>query len=280
MKRGLVNYINMKVFKTIKEIKAYRGQLKDLAFVPTMGALHEGHLSLIELAKRTTLPVAVSIFVNPLQFNDKGDFEKYPRNIDTDLKKLSGVDFAFVPDESEILGDTLTKVSVSEISTKLEGEFRPGHFDGVSTIVATLFNILEPSDVWFGEKDLQQVILIERMVKDLKYNINIHRAPIIREPSGLALSSRNERLSAKGKIDATEISKGLFAMREAALSGEKDITKLKEIYKKICNLKIEYIEVVEETSLDPCSTLNPRSRALTAVWCEGIRLIDNVALYV
>ncbi len=267
----------MKVYKTIKEVKSYRANLKDLAFVPTMGALHTGHLSLIELAKEK--PVAVSIFVNPLQFNDKSDFEKYPRDVERDLKKLQGVDFVFVPEPEEILGERLTKVSVADISTKLEGKFRPGHFDGVSTIVATLFNIIEPTDVWFGEKDFQQVVLIEQMVRDLKFNINIHRAPIVREASGLALSSRNERLSDNGKSEAASISKGLFKMREAALKGEKNIEKLKQIYRDLCTLEIEYIEVVDELTLDPITSVASKSRALTAVWCDGVRLIDNVSLY-
>lgn len=267
----------MKVFKTIKEVRSHRANLDELAFVPTMGALHMGHLSLVEQAKNK--PVAVSIFVNPLQFNEKTDFEKYPRDIERDLNRLKGVEFVFVPEPEEILGERLTSVSVADISTKLEGKFRPGHFDGVSTIVATLFNILEPTDVWFGEKDFQQVVLIEQMVRDLKYNINIHRAPIIRESSGLALSSRNERLTERGKEEASSISKGLFEMRESALKGEQDIEKLKQIYRELCSLEVEYIEVVDEQTLNPISKLGSKARALTAVWCEGVRLIDNVALY-
>jgi pantoate--beta-alanine ligase len=269
----------MRIATTVEQVRKERSRFSNLGFVPTMGALHRGHLSLIELAKSSGLPVFVSIFVNPLQFNDKNDFDKYPRDLERDISKLGGVDVVFAPESSELLDHRLTTVSVADISTKLEGKFRPGHFDGVATIVSMLFNIIQPTDAWFGEKDFQQVVLIEQMVRDLKFNIRIHRAPIIREESGLALSSRNERLSERGKQDAASISKGLFAMRDAALKGERQVEKLKNVFKELCSLKTEYIEVVDELSLEPVAELNERSRALTAVWCEDVRLIDNVALY-
>lgn len=269
----------MKITTTVEQVRRERSRFSNLGFVPTMGALHSGHLSLIDLAKSRGLPVCVSIFVNPLQFNEKSDFDKYPRDLERDISKLKGVDVVFAPEPSELLGHRLTTVSVADISTKLEGKFRPGHFDGVATIVSTLFNIIEPTDAWFGEKDFQQVVLIEQMVKDLKFKTTIHRAPIIREESGLALSSRNERLTERGKQDAASISQGLFAMRDAALNGERQVERLKNVFNERCFLKTEYIEVVDELSLEPVTVLNERSRALAAVWCEEVRLIDNVALY-
>ena len=211
----------MKVFSTVDEIARFRdsGIKGTLGFVPTMGALHEGHMSLVKAAKQKCSHVAVSIFVNPTQFNDKKDLEKYPHTLDADCKLLEsiGAAYVFAPEVSEIYPEPDTRhFSYPPLDTVMEGRFRPGHFNGVCQIVSKLFYIVKPDRAYFGEKDYQQLAIIRRMVADLKLGIEIVGCPIVRENDGLALSSRNQRLSAQDRKTALGISQTLFASKDFA----------------------------------------------------------------
>jgi len=256
-----------------------------IAFVPTMGALHEGHLSLIEFARSYAGSVVVSIFVNPTQFNNESDLACYPRTLQEDKKKLeeAGVDLLFVPEVSEIYTEgSETFVDLEHLALVFEGAQRPGHFRGVATVVATLFNIVSPDFAVFGEKDFQQVSLIERMVKDLKFPIEILRAPLVREEDGLAYSSRNARLGAEGRASAPLLFHSLQAISRVFEHGERKADSLLKVGREILSedelIALEYLDLVDEVSLEPIETAEAGSRLLLAAWIDGIRLIDNLRL--
>jgi pantoate--beta-alanine ligase len=280
----------MKTCTTIKdlraEIKAHRAAGKRIGFVPTMGALHEGHLSLARTLRQHSDIRVCSIFVNPTQFNDPKDYEAYIINLDKDKELLEreGVDLLFAPHVSEIYPSGYqTTVTVSEISKPFEGALRPGHFAGVATVVTVLFNAVTPDVAIFGEKDFQQLRLIEQMVRDLQMDIEIVRGALVRDSDGLALSSRNVRLSTQGRSDSLAISRGLFAAQAAYRSGELSGAKLEDIVaasvRDVPGATIDYISVVREDTLERVGTVSGPCRILVVVKIDGVRLLDNIALH-
>lgn len=261
-----------------------------VGLVPTMGALHEGHLSLIKKAKQTCDRVVVSDFVNPIQFGPSEDFDKYPRTLDEDMKLCDkeGVDIVFAPSANEMYGsgqrlsnDILTYVCPPFFYVnKLCGKSRVGHFDGVCTVVLKLFNIVQPDYAFFGQKDAQQVIIIKKMVNDLNVPIKIIQCPIIREESGLALSSRNKYLSEDGKKDALVLNKILNNIKSCYEKGIKDVDALKETAYSFLTDKhdLEYLEIVDKNTLEDKQSADDNSIALIACRVENVRLIDNIYL--
>lgn len=272
------------------EVKEWRKQGLKVGLVPTMGALHAGHLSLIKKAKAECDKVVVSVFVNPIQFGPNEDYDKYPRTLDADTKLCDneGVDIVFAPKPSEMYGegnrlsnDTLTYVCPPFFYVnKLCGKSRVGHFDGVCTVVMKLFNIVQPDCAFFGQKDAQQVIIIKKMVKDLNIPIEIIQCPIVREESGLALSSRNKYLSEEGKQDALVLSKVLNNIKSCFNKGITDVTVLKEtVYSFLTDKhELEYIEILNKETLEEEKNANKNSIALIACRVDGVRLIDNIYL--
>jgi pantoate--beta-alanine ligase len=267
------------------EIKAHKRAGKRIGFVPTMGALHEGHLSLARTLKQHSDVRVCSIFVNPTQFNDPKDYAAYVINLEADRRLLEkeGVDILFAPSVSEIYPKGFqTSITVSEVSKLWEGPLRPGHFMGVASVVTILFNAVQPDVAIFGEKDFQQLRLIEQMVADLKMDIRIIRGALVRDEHGLALSSRNARLSAKAKADAVAINRGLLAACKACGAGERDAKALEEIAAEIVRAvpgaEIEYIAAVYEETLAPVETIEGACRILAVVKIEGVRLLDTMAL--
>lgn len=263
-----------------------RREAKTVGFVPTMGALHEGHLTLVQEAKATNDVVVVSIFVNPTQFNDTTDLEKYPRDLTADAAMLAeyDVDYIFAPERHEIYGDGFaTYVNVEGLTEKLEGESRPGHFRGVATVVTILFNTVRPDRAYFGQKDAQQVAVINRLTTDLGFETEIVVVPTVREESGLAMSSRNERLSSEDRKKAAII---IDALREAKLAfkkGERIAVHLTEMVKKRISsepaAEIDYVAVVDRDSLQSVEKIGDEETLIAvAVRIGGVRLIDNVIL--
>ncbi len=277
---------------TIEELRQKRAEWKGLkvGIVPTMGALHEGHLSLIKKAKETCDKVVVSVFVNPIQFGPSEDFDKYPRTLDKDMELCNsvGVDLVFAPTPKEMYGegnrlsnDTLTYVCPPFFYVnKLCGKTRVGHFDGVCTVVLKLFNIVQPDYGFFGQKDAQQVIIIKKMVKDLNVPIEIIQCPIVREESGLALSSRNKYLSEEGKKDALVLSQILKNIKACFQKGITDVSALKETAYSYLTDKhdMEYLEILDKNTLEEKPNADKDSIALIACRVEGVRLIDNIYL--
>ena len=268
-------------------LEKYRSQKKKIGFVPTMGALHKGHISLVNRAKKENDIVVVSIFVNPTQFNNPEDLKNYPRTPKEDEKMLreNNVDIIFSPIVEEIYNpDTIKKnvLELGQIADVMEGIHRPGHFVGVVQIVSKLFEIVKPQKAYFGEKDFQQLAVIRLMVNKIHFPVEIIACPTVREKSGLAMSSRNLKLSKKGLQDAVEISKTLFYVKEnwkkfnPADIKERAI----EMIESSGKLKVEYVEISEEESLQPINDWNPKKhfRCFAAVYCEDIRLIDNIQL--
>lgn len=279
----------MKTCETVQELRAAIATLRadgDLVgFVPTMGALHEGHLSLARTLKTHARIRVCSIFVNPTQFNDPKDYEAYTVNLERDKELLAqeGVDILFAPRVDEIYPPGFqSTVSVSEVSKPFEGALRPGHFTGVATVVCILFNAVNPDFAIFGEKDFQQLALIERMVIDLKINVRILRGALVRDSDGLALSSRNARLSSKGREHALLISRGLFAARDAFRGGERRASALEGIVRthieEMPNPLIDYITLVDEATLAPQELASGACRILVVARVDGVRLLDNIAL--
>ncbi len=271
------------------QVKEWRKEGLSVGLVPTMGALHEGHLSLIKKAKEACDRVVVSVFVNPIQFGPSEDFDKYPRTLEADTKLCDGegVDVVFAPTPNEMYGggrlsnDTLTYVCPPFFYVnKLCGKSRVGHFDGVCTVVLKLFNIVQPDFGFFGQKDAQQVIVIKKMVKDLNVPIEIVQCPIVREESGLALSSRNKYLTEQGKIDALVLSKILNNIKVCYNKGITDVSALKEtVYSFLTDKhELEYIEILNRETLEEEKNANKNSIALIACRVEGVRLIDNIYL--
>ena len=277
---------------TIEELKKKRAEWKDLkvGIVPTMGALHEGHLSLIKKAKATCDKVVVSVFVNPIQFGPSEDFDKYPRTLEKDMELCNsvGVDLVFAPTPKEMYGegnrlsnDTLTYVCPPFFYVnKLCGKTRVGHFDGVCTVVLKLFNLVQPDYGFFGQKDAQQVIIIKKMVKDLNVPIEIVQCPIVREESGLALSSRNKYLTEQGKKEALVLSQILKNIKACYQKGITDVSALKETAYSYLTDKhdMEYLEILDKNTLEEKPNADKDSIALIACRVENVRLIDNIYL--
>lgn len=259
-----------------KTLAGCRAAGKHIAFVPTMGALHAGHMSLVEIAKKHADVVVVSIFVNPKQFAPNEDLAKYPRTLEADVAALekAGADILFLPNEAVMYPPGFsTVVSVTNLSKRWDGEARPGHFDGVATVVARLFGIVKPNVAVFGEKDFQQLAIIRRMTLDLSLGIEIIGAPIIREADGLAMSSRNRYLS----DDERKIAPKLFEEMQHIVRGE-SIKNTKITLLNAGFSKIDYLVIVDAESLDPLDKFEKPARLLAAAWLGSTRLIDNIAL--
>ena len=273
-----------------EQVKKWKKEGLSVGLVPTMGALHAGHLSLIKKAKETCDKVVVSDFVNPIQFGPSEDFDKYPRtlNADMELCNKEGVDIVFAPSADEMYGkgqrlsnDTLTYVCPPFFYVnKLCGKSRTGHFDGVCTVVLKLFNIVQPDYAFFGQKDAQQVIIVKKMVNDLNVPIKIIQCPIVREESGLALSSRNKYLTEQGKKEALVLSKILNNIKACYKKGITDVRALKETAYSFLTEKhdMEYLEIVDKYTLEDKTIADEDSIALIACRVENVRLIDNIYL--
>ncbi len=256
-----------------------KGQV--VAMVPTMGALHLGHTSLFEIARQQADVVVATIFVNPLQFNNSTDFEKYPLQMDRDIQLLEehGVHFLYSPTVETMYGsDFSTSVHVEGITDLLEGASRPGHFSGVATVVSKLFSAGQPDIAVFGQKDFQQFAVIQRMVADLDMPIRLIMAPTIRERDGLAMSSRNVRLSASARLDAKAISQGLSAAQSLFSAGIRESQQLVEAVESVIaptSAAIDYVKVIDAASLQDLSSASRGSVIVVAVNLDGVRLIDN-----
>ncbi len=273
------------VVKTPAELAAYRLSGQSVGLVPTMGALHEGHLSLIRRAADDNGLVVVSVFVNPTQFNDPSDLERYPRSLetDTDLAASAGADLIYAPPVETIYPPGFaTGVHAAGITDLWEGESRPGHFDGVATVVSILLNQVRPDRSYFGEKDFQQLAMIRRLHRDLSLPGDIVPCPTVRERDGLAMSSRNARLGVADRAAAPALHEALDAMREAAVGGERSALKLAILgavmVKRAPRFELDYLQVVDPVTLDPLEDVVPGARAIVAATIGGVRLIDNIAL--
>ena len=271
---------------SIREVRAVTGAWKkqglSIGFVPTMGYLHDGHSSLINRARRENDKVVVSIFVNPTQFGPNEDFEKYPKNLERDREicERSGTDLIFAPSAAEMYPlKNLIFVDVSELGEGLCGAKRPGHFRGVCTVVAKLFNIVSPDRAYFGEKDAQQLAIIRRMTEDLNFKIQIIPCPTVRDRDGLALSSRNSYLSEEGRRAARVIPESLNLARQVLVKGEKDANVIKAIISEKIGTEplasIDYIEVVDAALLKPIVQIDRPALVAVAVLIGSTRLIDN-----
>lgn len=278
----------MEVVKNIQEMKKISNNLienkKTIGFVPTMGYLHEGHLSLVRKARENNDIVVVSIFVNPTQFGPNEDYNSYPRDLDRDLELLKNlnVDYVFTPEVSDMYPeDFSTFVEETQLSKFLCGRSRPGHFRGVCTVVTKLFNIVRPTRAYFGQKDAQQFRVLRRMVRDLNMDVEMIELPIAREKDGLALSSRNTYLTPEERKEAIRLYKSLLKAKELVESGIKDTQIIKSEMKKILDqplLKIDYIEIVDEKTLEPVNKVENKVIVALAVYVGKARLIDNIIL--
>jgi len=277
------------LIRTISELRQalrpYRQRGSRIGFVPTMGALHEGHLSLIRRARQECDVVVVSIYVNPTQFGPAEDFDRYPRQLEKDLQacEQEGVDFVFAPSDREMYGDgTLTTVHVARLTDRLCGPFRPGHFDGVCTVVAKLFNIVQPDAAYFGQKDAQQAVVIRRMTADLNFPVEIVVCPTVRESDGLAASSRNAYLTEQQRRQATCIYRALKAAEDEILAGQREpavlIDKIRQVILDAGPCEIDYIEIVDPETLEPVRKVSGRVLIATAVRIGNTRLIDNIVV--
>src|SRR5467141_1090189 len=279
----------MKICATIPEARAAcrdaRSGRKRLGLVPTMGALHEGHLSLVRAAKAQCDVVAVSIFVNPTQFGPTEDLSKYPRQFDRDCQLLEkeGIDILFAPSVDEIYPDgAVTWVLVEGLSEKLDGRSRPGHFRGVTTIVAKLFHILEPDAAFFGQKDAAQLAVIRRMVEDLNFPVEIVACPIVRESDGLAMSSRNAYLNRDERGCALVLQHSLQQVQREFQAGERIPAKLvsaaKEVFAREPQVVLDYFEIVDPDTLDSIERISQKTLVAVAAYVGSTRLIDNTVL--
>jgi len=279
----------MKIYKSLKpliaEIKRIKKNQSSIGFVPTMGFLHEGHLSLIKKAKKDTDFVVVSIFVNPIQFGPKEDLKKYPKDLkrDIDLCKANGADIVFIPNAKSIyVNGFSTYIDVEGITEKLCGVKRPGHFRGVATVCMKLFNIVKPDIAYFGQKDAQQAFVIKKMVDDLNVPLKIKIMPIIREKDGLAMSSRNIYLTSKERKEALLIYKSLRLARGLYKSGEKDpkkiLKRVREQISKDGHIKIDYVSIVDLEKFKNLNKIHKKALVAVAVKIGSTRLIDNIIL--
>ncbi len=272
--------------ESVQEVRKLTSNWKKRGFsvglVPTMGYLHPGHISLIERARKENDMVVVSIFVNPMQFGPNEDLDKYPRDMahDREVCEKAGADLIFAPDTSEMYpSENLAFVDIKELSGGLCGAKRPGHFRGVCTVVSKLFNIVLPDRAYFGEKDAQQLAIIRRMVKDLNFGTAIVSCPIVREPDGLAMSSRNLYLSPEERKAALSLSRSLNAAKELMRKGEKNAVKIREMIVAGISAeplaRIDYAEIVDSADLKPVDNIEKPVLAAVAVYFGKTRLIDN-----
>jgi pantoate--beta-alanine ligase len=275
----------MRVVKTIADMREFRKEISSpLGFVPTMGYLHDGHMSLVKRAREENSSVVVSIYVNPTQFGPREDFKSYPRDTERDLATLEPLtDIVFMPSDKEMYPrDYDSWVEVKGLTEVLEGAVRPGHFLGVTTVVAKLFNIIEPQRAYFGQKDAQQVAVIKKMVKDLNMNLEVVTCPTLREANGLAMSSRNNYLNGEQRQAATVLYKALMSAQELVTRGEKDAgtirLKMKELIDKEPQANIEYISVADNETLKELHRIKLPALVSMAVKFAKTRLIDNIVL--
>ena len=280
----------MQIIRTVREMQRWsedqRLERKTVAFVPTMGFLHEGHLSLVREAKNRGDVVVVSIFVNPMQFNQASDFDKYPRNEAQDERALEalGTDVLFMPPPAEIYPDGYqSAVEVEKVSQPLCGAFRPGHFRGVTTVVAKLFNMVKPHCALFGEKDFQQCVVIKRMVRDLNFDIDIVTLPTVREDDGLAMSSRNARLSADERETSLCVARALRTAQELVSGGQSSaaviLQSVQQILTQNAEVRVEYASLCHPETLEEVGQITGPTLLAIAVWVGAVRLIDNCVLY-
>ena len=279
----------MKVLKSKKTLIDYverqREMGKKIGFAPTMGALHQGHLSLYKAAKKENDEVISSIFVNPTQFNNPDDFQKYPKTLEKDIELLekAGVDAVYVPNVEEMYPDGLNskKYDFDGLENEMEGKYRPGHFDGVGTIVEELFRQVQPHNAYFGEKDYQQLAIIKKMVEKTKLPVKIHGVPTLREEDGLAMSSRNVRLTETQRKDATIIYETLEKVKEwfKVISLEEIKQKVTDIFRN-SNFELEYFVIADEEMLKEANAIdeNKEYRAFIVAYADTVRLIDNMHL--
>ena len=277
----------MRVIRTNKEMsQACREAVKPVGLVPTMGALHAGHLNLVDQARADNLTVAVSIFVNPTQFGDLKDLEKYPRDLEGDLEMLRdhGVDLVYVPTVDEVYPKGFdTWVDVGPLAEKLEGLHRPGHFRGVATVVSKLFNVMQPARAYFGQKDGQQVVVIQKLARDLDMGVEVVVMPTIREPDGLAMSSRNVQLSADQRQAASVVHQALRRAYQLWIGCERNGDVLREAASQILQAEpmvdsIDYVSVAGMSTLDESGHVDGRAMVSVAVHMGAVRLIDNIVL--
>jgi pantoate--beta-alanine ligase len=279
----------LKICKTIHEMRAesraIRGAGKRLGFVPTMGALHEGHLSLVRAARSSSDLVAASIFVNPTQFGANEDLAKYPRSFERDRELLQGerVELLFAPSVEEMYpAGAVTWVTVEGLSDKLDGRSRPGHFRGVTTVVAKLFHVVQPDAAFFGQKDAAQVAIIRRMVRDLNLPVEIGVCPIVRAADGLAMSSRNAYLDPDERKRALVLQRSLLRAEHLAETGERNAARLvaagREEIDKESSVRLDYFEIVNPDTLDPLEDISGGGLVAVAAVVGGTRLIDNILL--
>jgi len=280
----------MLIFNNKASLNAHLVQLREqgktIGFVPTMGALHKGHLSLIERSDAENDITVISIFVNPTQFNNAEDLAKYPRTLERDIEKIEGVNksvIVFAPTVDDMYeGNTVSgHFSFEGLENQMEGKHRPGHFDGVGTIVKKLFEAVEPDNAYFGEKDFQQLQIVRKMVEKEGMNVKIIGCQIYREPNGLAMSSRNERLSNDEREEAGFIYKTLIAAKERYITDTPDAVRMfvEKAFKNNTILKLEYFEIADEATLMPVNNkTEAKTRAFIAVMVGNVRLIDNISL--
>jgi pantoate--beta-alanine ligase len=276
----------MKIIETIAEMKKIRHELKGtVGFVPTMGYLHEGHMTLVRRSREANDHTAVSIFVNPTQFGPNEDFDRYPRDYPRDFAMLEKekTDFVFLPKPAEIYPEGFnTWVEVYKVTDRLEGEIRPGHFKGVATVVNKLFNIVEPTRAYFGQKDAQQCVVVKKMVIDLNMNLEMVIVPTVREKDGLAMSSRNVYLSPEERQQAPVLYKALIMAHVMWVEGEKDSQKLRQAMIDLIRQKplgkIEYISIADAITLKESEKADPPAVISLAVKFGKTRLIDNILL--
>ena len=271
----------------IEHLKVISNSKTTLGFVPTMGALHQGHLSLVEMSLQNNELTIVSIFVNPTQFNNPEDLEKYPRNLESDIAKLQTISnnvIVYAPTVDDIYeGNTTAKSFYFDgLENQMEGKFRPGHFEGVGTIVKRLFEIVKPTNAYFGEKDFQQLQIIKKLVEKENFSINIVECTIFREVNGLAMSSRNERLSPNDRNAAAIIYKTLLEVKHKFSSESLSEIALwvNHVFENQPDFKLDYFEIADETTLQTCETKNQNQkyRAFIAIFVNNIRLIDTISL--
>lgn len=268
-------------------LQIFRNRNKTIGLVPTMGALHQGHLELVKIAKQYSDLVVVSIFINPTQFNNQEDFEKYPKTLDKDLELLdkSGVDYLFLPDTMEIYpSKPMLSIDFGHLDKILEGSFRPGHFNGVGIVVSKLLNIVKPHHAYFGQKDLQQVAIIKRLVLDLSFDVRINVVPTVREEDGMALSSRNLRLDSESRQSARIISKALFLAKSELLDGRPWLSirkKINQMFESEPKAKLEYFELVTSDSFYVLEDIGEEKNVsiCTAAYFGDVRLIDNISIF-
>ncbi len=279
----------MELLKSVGEVRkycfSYQKEGLTVGLVPTMGALHEGHLSLVNTSRKENKITLASIFVNPIQFNNPSDLAKYPRTLEKDMEMLekAGCNAVFAPSEAEMYArKPEVKMDFGDLERVMEGAFRPGHFSGVGVVVSKLFNIIQPDHAYFGQKDLQQFLVIQQMVQDLSFAVTLHCCPIIRESDGLAMSSRNVRLSAQNRPVAARIYESL-RLAESMLRKE-GIEKTKEtvaaFLAQFPELQPEYFEIADGITLAPVTDLKAHTKIAlcAAVFLDGVRLIDNLVV--